>query len=282
VRDINIGPNLVTGLPRPPRPRYDDSAAPRFSVLGPVEMRRNDRDYSPTAPKLRQLLALLLMRSGHPVHTDSIIHEVWSQEPPRSVRTDVRTLVDQLRRCIEDADPAASGRHVLAARHQGYVLRVEPRHIDVVVFQQLVLQGQEKFHAGQYEDAARLLRSGLALWSGAPMANVACGPVLSSYVVELQEQLRTARYLRIQAGIESGHGQDLIEDLHALVASDPLDEGSHAQLMQVLTNAGRRAAAAALYRQLREHLIAERGLEPCENLQRLHFRLLRAGGPTLR
>ena len=267
------------GFTRAPQPVRDESPAPRFSLLGPVEVRKDDRDHAPTAPKLLQLLALLLTRPGRLVHTDSIIHEVWSEEPPWNVRTGVQTLVDQLRRCIEDSGLAPSGRRVLVTRPPGYVLRVEPHHIDVVVFRQLVLQGREAFHARQYEEAARLLRSGLALWSGAPMANVPCGPVLSAYVVELQEQQRTARYLCIQAEIEAGRGQDLIGELRALVASDPLDEGPHAQLMQVLGDAGRRSEALALYRQLRERLIDELGLEPCESLQRLHYELLR-GGPA--
>lgn len=256
----------------------DDSAAPRFSLLGPVAVRKDDRDHTPTAPSLLQLLSLLLMRPGQCVHADVIAHEVWSaQEPPRGARAGLRALVGQLRDCLEGAVPAVCGRHVLAARPPGYVLRVEPRQIDVVVFQQLVRQGQEAFHAGQYEQAARLLRSGLDLRSGEPMANVPCGPVLSAYVLELQEQLRAARFLRIQAEIEAGGTEDLIGELRGLVADDPLDEGVHAQLMQVLGRAGRRSEALALYRQLRERLIDELGLEPCETVQRLHHEVLRAG-----
>lgn len=269
----------VFGLPRTPHPgRGADPVAIRFSLLGPVEVRTADRDHTPVAPKLRQLLALLLMRAGHTLHPDAIVHELWSREaPPRNVRACVQTLVYQLRRCLDDAGPAASGRHVLAVRPPGYVLRVESHQIDVAVFQQLVRQGRETFHAGQYESAGRLLRAGLGLWTGDPMANVRCGPVLSSYASELQEQLRAARFLRIQADIEAGRAEELIGELRTLVAADPLDEGSHAQLMQVLGRVGRRSEALALYRQLRERLIDELGLEPCETVQQLHREVLRAG-----
>lgn len=269
----------VFGLPRTPHPaRVEDSALPRFSLLGPVEVRTDDRDHTPIAPKLRQLLALLMMRSGHTLHPEAIVHELWSREaPPRNVRGCLQTLVYQLRRALDDAGPAASGRHVLAVRPPGYVLRVEPHQLDVVVFHQLVRQGQEAFHAGQHEQASRLLRAGLGLWSGEPMANVRCGPVLTAYVLELQEQRRAARYLRIQAEIEAGRAELLIGELRALVAADPLDEGAHAQLMQVLGRAGRRSEALALYRKLRERLIDELGLEPCEAVQQLHREVLRAG-----
>lgn len=269
----------VFGLPRTPQPAPpEDAALPRLSLLGPVRVQTEDRDHTPTAPKLRQLLALLMMRSGHTLHPDAIVHELWSREaPPRNVRSCVQTLVYQLRRCLDDAGPAASGRHVLAVRPPGYVLRVQPHQLDVVVFQQLVRQGQEAFHAGQFEQAARLLRAGLGLWSGEPMAGVRLGPVLSAYALELQEQRRTTRFLRIQADIEAGRDAELIGELRALVTDDPLDEGAHAQLMQVLGRVGRRSEALALYRQLRERLIDELGLEPCDTVQQRHREVLRAG-----
>jgi DNA-binding SARP family transcriptional activator len=279
VTDLIARQGGVSDLPRAPRPvPVDDTALPRFTLLGPVQVRTDDRDHTPTAPKLRQLLALLMMRSGHTLHPEAIVHELWSREaPPRNVRSCVQTLVYQLRRCLDDAGPAASGRHVLAVRPPGYVLRVQPHQLDVVVFHELVRQGQEAFHARQFEHAARLLRAGLGLWAGDPMANVRCGPVLSSYALDLQEHRRNARYLRIQADIEAGRAEQLIGELRALVASDPLDEGAHAQLMQVLGRVGRRSEALALYRPLRERLIDELGLEPCEIVEQRHREVLRAG-----
>lgn len=267
----------VIGLARTLHPIRDDDARalPRFSLLGPVAVRTDDRDLTPTAPRLLQVLALLMMRSGGLVHPEAIAHEVWSTEPPPpSVRSAVHALVLELRGCVEEA---ASGRHVVAVRHPGYVLRVAPHRIDVLVFQQRVRQGREAFRAGQYENAARLLRSGLDLWSGEPMANVPRGPLLSAYAVELRERLRAARYLRIQAEIEAGRTEELIGELRTLVAAEPLDEATHAQLMRVLGAVGRRSEALALYRQLRERLIEELGVEPCEAVQRLHRDALRAG-----
>jgi SARP family transcriptional regulator, regulator of embCAB operon len=266
----------VIGFPRGPRLRRADAPAqPRFSLLGPVAVRTGDRDHTPADPRLLQVLALLMMRSGRLVHPEAIAHEVWStQAPPPSVRSAVHALVLELRGCVEEAP---SGRPVVAVRHPGYVLRVAPRRIDVLVFQQRVRQGREALRAGQHEEAARLLRSGLDLWTGDPMANVPRGPLLSAYAVELQERLRVARYLRIQAEIEAGRAEELIGELRALVAADPLDQATHVQLLQVLGAVGRRSEALALYRQLRERLIEELGVEPCEAAQRLHYDALRAG-----
>ncbi|HST66835.1 MAG TPA: AfsR/SARP family transcriptional regulator [Mycobacteriales bacterium] len=243
-----------------------------------MAVRRHDRDHAPTAPQLLQLLALLMMRCNHRVHPESIAHEIWPDEtPPGGVRAGVHSLVSELRGCLEAAGPTPSGRSALAVRRPGYVLRLGPDQLDVLVFDQLVRQGQEAFLAGQYEQASRLLRTGLGLWSGDPMANVRHGPVLSAYAAELEEHRRAARFLRIEAEIEAGRAEELLGELRALVAADPLDEGSHAQLMRVLGRLGRRSEALALYRGLRERLVDELGLEPSETVQTLRRDVLRAG-----
>lgn len=267
----------VTGLVPRPRSAGDVSASARFTVLGALRVHRDDEVCPAAEGRLPQVLALLLLRAGRLVHSDSIAHEVWGDDPPADVRAGVRALVSQLRGYLEYAGVTTSGRRLLAGRHLSHQLRVEPGQVDAVVFRELLRQGQESFRAGHHDRAARLLRSGLDLWSGPALADVHCGPVLSSYVVKLEQELRTARHLRIQAEIEAGRAEDLIGELRGLVGSDPLDEGSHAQLMQVLASTGRRSEALLVYRQLRERLIDELGLEPCDDVQEQHDVLRRRG-----
>jgi DNA-binding SARP family transcriptional activator len=132
-------------------------------------------------------------------------------------------------------------------------------------------------HTERYSEAARTFRAALALWAGSPIANITCGPVLSAYAVDLQEQRRNAHYMRIQADIESGLHRELIGELRSLVAANPLDEGLHVQLMLTLSRSARRLEALEVYRELRATLNAELGLEPFEELQALHHELLCAG-----
>lgn len=269
--DMTAG-HEMTGLSSLP-----DPGSVRFAVLGPLEVRKDGVPCAPAPPRQRQMLALLLMRPGCLVHADSIAHEVWPDEPPGDMRTAVQMLAFQLRRYAEEAGLADAGRRLVAVRPSGYVLRVDPGHVDLTVFRSLVRQGQEAFRAGQPERAGTLLRSGLDLWTGTPLDDVECGPVLSSYVVRLQQELRAARHARIQSDIEAGGAGRLIGELRGLVTADPLDEGSHAQLMQVLGILGRRSEALTVYRRLRERLIDELGLEPCETVQEQHAFLLRGG-----
>jgi SARP family transcriptional regulator, regulator of embCAB operon len=248
-----------------------------FTLLGPLEVVKNGNNYAPSAPKILQLLAMLLMRPGKVVQVDSIIRELWADDPPRSVRTTMQTYVYQLRKCIEKNGLAPDGDELLVTRSPGYLFKINPAQIDVTTFQRLCRQGRESMAAERYEDAATSFRSALSLWTGSPLANVNCGSLLSAYAVDLQEQKRTAHHLRIQAEIEGGKHRELIGELRFLVSTNPLDEGLHGQLMRVLGRSGRRSDAMAIYRQVRARLHAELGVEPCDELQLLHHGLLSAG-----
>ncbi|SNR31658.1 transcriptional activator domain-containing protein [Haloechinothrix alba] len=157
---------------------------------------------------------------------------------------------------------------------------VDPARIDVFTFRQLFQEGRDLLERDHYSAAARSLRAALSLWTGPPMANVNCGPVLSSYAVDLQEQRRAAQHLRIQAELQAGSHRELIGELRALVGVEPCEEAMHGQLMRVLSLSGRRSDALATYRKLRTVLNEELGVEPCEELQRLHHELLSAGDAT--
>lgn len=248
-----------------------------FTLLGPLEVLKNGVNHAPSAPKILQLLAMLLMSPGKVVHVDSIIQELWADEPPRSVRTTMQTYVYQLRKCIERNGLAAHSEALLVTRSPGYVFNIDPAQLDVTEFRHLCREGRDSMAADRYDDAAQSFRSALGLWTGPALANVQCGALLTAYAVDLQEQRRAAHHLRIQAEIEAGNHRELIGELKFLVSTNPLDEGLHGQLMRVLARSGRRSDAMTTYRQLRARLDAELGVEPCAELQSLHHGLLSDG-----
>lgn len=245
-----------------------------YRLLGPVEIVRDGQDIAPTAPKIRQLVAMLLLRANRIVNTDTIIRELWPDEPPRSVRTTMQTYVYQLRRMIERTGLATDSDDMLQTRAPGYLLAVDPEQIDVFVFQRLVREGRELMVERRFAEAAEALRKALSLWSGPPLANVNCGSRLSAYVVDLQERRRNAYHLRVQAEMEIGGHRELVGELRSLVTANPLDEELHGQLIRVLDRSGRRSEALAVYRNLRGTLREELGLEPSAELRALHMELL--------
>jgi DNA-binding SARP family transcriptional activator len=262
-------------------PIPEPSASPiRFTLLGPLEMVRDGIDYAPTTPKLLQVLAMLVISPGKIVHIDTIMQELWANEPPRSVRTTMHTYVYQLRRCIDENDLAPFGETMLATKPPGYVFRIDPSQVDVFTFHTLQKRGKELQTQGRHVEAAQVFRSALELWSGPPLANVHCGSVLSAYTVDLVEQRRSTLHLRIESDIAAGLRHELIGELRSLVTANPLDEALHGQLIRVLGRSGRRSDALATYRQVRARLNDELGVEPCDELQVLHHDLLSEGEPA--
>jgi DNA-binding SARP family transcriptional activator len=258
-----------------------DSATPtgpvRFSVLGPLEILRDGVDYAPRAPKILQLLAMLVLNPGKMVHLDTIVRELWADDPPRSARSTLHTYIYHLRRCIEQNRLADNPEAMLTTRPPGYVFHIDPAQVDLIDFQRQQQHGTELQRAGRHADAALAYRAALDLWAGAPLANVHCGPVLTAYVAELQEQRHSLLHLWIEAEITSGRHRELIGELRSLAALSPLDEALHGQLMRALGRSGRRSDAMAVYRMLRKRLAGDLGVEPCEELQLLHHHLLSEG-----
>ncbi len=252
-----------------------------FKVLGALEILNGDRICTPTAPKLRRVLALLLLCANQVVHIDYLIEELWGEEPPKSAVTQAQTYIYQLRKVFAREKLDEPGRELILTKPPGYVLRVEPEQVDAFVFQRLVWQGRKCLESGDAEAAAQVLRQALSMWAGPALADVTLGRVLAAHVVPLEEQRLRALELRIQADLCLGLHRELIGELRSLVDTHPLNEWFHGQLMTVLSQAGRRSEALQTYQDLRTTLNGELGLEPSPELQRLQHEVLTAGFPQV-
>lgn len=80
--------------------------AAEFAVLGPLRVVRDGVDNTPTAPKLRQVLGLLLLRRGQLVRTSDLIEELWGEAPSGSAVSTLQTYIHQIRKLLaEDPSP---------------------------------------------------------------------------------------------------------------------------------------------------------------------------------
>ncbi|MFD8733490.1 BTAD domain-containing putative transcriptional regulator [Streptomyces sp. NPDC059618] len=82
-----------------------------IDVLGTLAVRLGTVSITPTAPKPRQVLALLALRAGQVVPVGVLAEELWGSNPPRSARATLQTYILQLRELICAAldDTAAGG-----------------------------------------------------------------------------------------------------------------------------------------------------------------------------
>ncbi|OKI92134.1 hypothetical protein AMK18_32325 [Streptomyces sp. CB01249] len=234
---------------------------------------------TPRAAKIRVVLAALLVRANEIVSVDTLIDELWGEEPPRTATTTLQVYVSQLRKLLDEAD-AEYGRDALVTRAPGYELRLDPAQLDLTVFQELYERGQERMERREYEAASRLQRQALALWRGPLLSDTPHGPLLDGTAVRMTEVRTAALEQRIRADLHLGRQQALIGELQSVVAEFPLREEFFAHLMVALYRSGRQADALQVFARLRRGLVEELGIDPGLELQTLHRQIL-AGDPEL-
>ncbi|HEY2577091.1 MAG TPA: BTAD domain-containing putative transcriptional regulator, partial [Streptosporangiaceae bacterium] len=162
----------------------------------------------------------------------------------------------------------------------GYLLEAGPDEVDVLVFGSLCDASAAAARAADWPRAATLLDEALALWRGAPLADVPSEVLQRERVPEFEQLRLQAVGQRIDALLNLGRHAELIPELHALVAEHPLCEAFHGQLMTALYRAGRQADALATYQRARRTLAGELGVDPGPQLRDLHQRIL-TGDPGL-
>jgi DNA-binding SARP family transcriptional activator len=255
-------------------------------LLGPFEVVRDGVLITPSAPKLRRVLALLAMHGNRVVRADQIIEELWEDRPPSSAITTLQTYVYQLRKLLgwsaRSAAPTGSAANspdaqvTLCTTPGGYVLGLPWIALDTYQFERLAAEGRARMDAGDPHGASESMRKALRLWRGPVLTAVGTGPILQAEAVRLEELCKSVTEMRIEADMQLGRHADLIGELTGIVAQQPTHEGFQAKLMLTLHRAGRRSEALQTFQRARAALSRELGLEPSTELQRLHQAVLNA------
>lgn len=241
---------------------------PEFRILGPLEVLAADGE--PLAlggQKQRAVLALLLLRANHVVPTDFLIDSLWGANPPRTATTSLQNSISALRKVL--------GPDVLHTQAPGYRLVVEES--DLARFEGLV----EEARGLEPEARAERLREALALWRGDPLPEFAFEDFAEADIRRLDELRLATLEDRIDADLAAGRTAELVPELVALVAQQPLRERLRAQLMLAHYHSGRQDDALRSYQEARRAL-ADLGLDPSPQLQELEARILRHEVPRPR
>ncbi|MGW2649319.1 AfsR/SARP family transcriptional regulator [Streptomyces sp. NPDC001393] len=261
-----------------------------IDVLGTLAVRLNGVSIAPTAPKPRQVLALLALRAGQVVPVGVLTEELWGAEPPRSARATLQTYILQLRELIsaalaggegDDAGQRRQAKDVLLTVPGGYLLKSGDVTSDVREFERLAGAGYRAMDAEDYPQAARLLREALDLWTAPALADVHAGPHLQTEVKRLEESRLCALDQRVEADLRLGRHRELLAELTVLVNQYPTHESLCGQYMLALYRSGRRGEALDAYQRLRATLVRTMGLEPSPALAKLQRSILMSGPGTL-
>ncbi|MGW6690416.1 AfsR/SARP family transcriptional regulator [Streptomyces sp. NPDC054961] len=252
----------------------------RIGVLGPLSLVVDGEDRTPSAPKPRQLLALLMLHANQMVRSGECITELWGSHPPKTALSTLQTYVLYIRQILRGG--ATDRSCALVTRNQSYQLGVAaPQASDRLRFEDLARRGREACAAGDPARASRLLGEALDQWRGPALADVPAGPVSSAHVVELEEARRGVREWRVEVDLQLGRHRELLTELAGLSDQHPTHENIHAQYMLALHRSGLRPEALGVFQRLRCRLGDSFGIEPVPRLRRL-YEAIDADDPVLR
>jgi DNA-binding SARP family transcriptional activator/class 3 adenylate cyclase len=242
-----------------------------FRILGPLEVLDDGRPVALPGGRGRALLALLILHAGEVISADRLIDELWGEGPPPTATTALQGLVSTLRKRLEPARSGGEARAVLRTVPPGYVLATDPTSVDANLFRRLL---EEASGATAAERSARLRRA-LSLWRGPALAEFTYQPFAQREITTLEELRLVSIEERAEADLALGRHGQLVAELEALVAEHPFRERLRGQLMVALYRAGRQAEALAVYREARQALAEELGIEPGPELRQLEGAILR-------
>lgn len=242
-------------------------------ALGGFELFVDGRRATPTAPKPRQILAVLALRRAEAVSVDTLVDELWGDRPPRGAVAALQTHVYELRKDLRSAHAGS----MLETGRNGYTVDLPARQLDVTRFDEHIAAGAAALVRDDPATARRHLLGALRLSTAHPLTNVRCGGFLAGQVVRLQEARLRATELKIEADLRLGRHDEVIGDLRVAVADHPYHEGFVRNLMAALHRRGRRGDAVAAYDALRARLRTDLGVEPGRDLQQLHRQLIQGG-----
>lgn len=243
------------------------AAGVEVTVLGPVGV-RHDGEPVEVAPRLRRLLAGLVVSAGDVVSIGRLIDIIWAGDEPAGADKAVRTYVSRLRRVL-------GAEHSIVHSEPGYVLELGTSGLDSVIFDEELDRAVSLLRTADHEEAMHLLDRSLARWTGPAFAGVAEEEWARPEAVRLQERFAVAQEARIEATLASERAESAVSLAQSLVEAEPLRERPRALLMRALHAAGRRAEALRVARAYRRFLAEETGLEVSDDLADLEDRIAR-------
>jgi len=230
---------------------------------GPIRSRRQ-----------RVLLAALAVDAGRTVSTGRLIELIWGDRHPQNPDAALHNHVSRVRSllppgCAIEAEPG------------GYRLETTPESLDLTAYETLL----DAARNGSTEQRIHLFASALSLWRSEPFPELDDDRALAEGT-RLVQRHRALREMLAESLIEAGRTREAIAELETLRRDDPTNEGIAERLMHAYVDVEDKSRALGVFRELREILAEQLGLDPSPTLRQLEEAIIReervATGPNQR
>jgi predicted ATPase/DNA-binding SARP family transcriptional activator len=230
-----------------------------LTLLGEVAYRGQEV----TAPRLRDLLALLAHDLRRGSGTDRLVEGMWPDEQPEHPAKALRVLVSRAR--------AQLGADLIENTPTGYRLALGVDEVDIGAIQELAARAVDALRESDHQAALAHAEAGLALWDGSDGDEY--GPLADLRARCTQTHRSLARTHALALSLAGTHAEAL-GPLRHLAMEYRHDEEVLLELLRSEAATAGASKALTSYEEYRRTLRDELGVDPGPALQALHRLLL--------
>jgi DNA-binding SARP family transcriptional activator len=241
----------------------------QFRILGALEVTVGSERIDLGGTRQQIVTAMLLLGANRVVTTDRLLQAVYGEGLPPTGRSQAQISISSLRRIFARHGAA----RVIRTHPLGYLIEVDGDRLDSERFSELVAAGRAARGAALLDQAVARYRDALRLWRG-PALDGIDSQLIRAAASRLDEQRIALSEDCIDLELDLGRHRELVGELTGLVEEHPLRESLRGQLILALYRCDRTAEALQVYRQTRQKMISELGIEPSERLRRLEHAIL--------
>jgi DNA-binding SARP family transcriptional activator len=240
----------------------------RINVLGPFEVRSEDRVVALAGMKQRVFLSSLALNSRTAVPIGVLINMLWGETPPATARAKVHVHVSEIRKALGGSrDGQHPGGWPVVTCRGGYQLSGDV-DLDSWEFEINARRARQALRLGQYDQGSGLFARALAMWRGPALVDVESDAIQAA-AKALNEERMLVIEGKAEADLQLGWYDEVVAELGPVAAANPLRERLRGELMLALYRRGSRNEALAAYRDAHQAMTRQLGLPPGPQLRRL-------------
>jgi tetratricopeptide (TPR) repeat protein len=245
-----------------------------FGILGRTALRIDgDLNEDWGTPRLRAMLATLLVHAGRAVPIDTLLAWVWPEDgaaPLHPIST-FHTYATRIRRALRQLTPAPS----LQVENGCYRLDLDRSLIDYSCFRMLIGKARDHARAGAHREAADYAEDALKLWRGNGLDDLASEPAKAWRARVLRDEWVPANVIHIDALLKLEEFDEALTRLDDLRSDYDYDVTLAKLRLSALHGLSRYSDETAYYLGMRQLFLEEADDQAAENL-REHHESLRA------